>query len=264
MASATREALGQSVAALEAAESSVDLSTAAQLLEAGHVIDGSAQLRSAIADASAEADTKARVVTSVFGGRLSETALSLLTVIARGRWSRADDLLNAVEELGIRAAAVSAPDAAIESELFQFSRVIASDPELELALSAKLGSGDSKAGLVEKLLAGKASEQTVLILSHLVREARGRRIGELLHRAESIVASQRGRTIATVTSARALNDGQISRLREVLAGMYNRDVTFNLVVDPELVGGLRIQAGDDVIDGSIAARLGDLKLKLAG
>ncbi|SEC05290.1 ATP synthase F1 subcomplex delta subunit [Paramicrobacterium humi] len=264
MGSATREALAQSVAALEAAQGSVDLSTAAELLDAGRVIDASAQLRTLIADPAAEPEVKAEVANRVFGGRVGQTAASLLGVIARGRWSSAEDLLAGVEELGIRAAAISAPDADLESELFQFGRAVSSNAELELALSAKLGSGDAKADLVQKLLAGKASEQTVLIVSQLVRQARGRRTGELLRRAASVVASQRGRTVATVTSASPLNDTQVERLRGVLGGMYKQDIAFNLVVDPELVGGMRIQAGDDVIDGSIASRLADLKLKLAG
>ncbi|MCW4458370.1 F0F1 ATP synthase subunit delta [Microbacterium sp. MPKO10] len=264
MGSATREALAQSVAALNAVSDSVDLSTAASLLDAGHVIDASAQLRTLIADPAEDSGTKASVIGRVFGDRVDGSARSLLETVASARWSSSDDLLAGVEELGIRAAAVASGDAPIESELFQFGQVVTANAELELALSSKLGDPARKADVVKRLLDGTASEATVVIVSRLIQQPRGRRIGKLLRTAASTVADQRGRTIATVTSANPLTDAQRDQLRERLAATYGRDITFNLVVDPSLVGGMRIQAGDDVIDASIVSRLGDLKLKLAG
>lgn len=264
MGSATREALAQSVKALDASGGSVDLAAAASLLGAGRVLEGSAQLRTLLADPAVDAETKSQAITRVFEGRLGEIATSLLQTISSSRWSNADDLLAGIEEIGIRAAAISSPDAPIESELFQFGRVVNENADLELALSAKLGDPARKADVVERLLSGKASDATVVIVSHLIAQARGRRVGKLLSEASSIVADQRGRIVATVTSAAPLDEARLARLGEQLKATYGRDVTFNVVIDPALVGGIRIQAGDDVIDASIAARLGDLKLKLAG
>jgi F-type H+-transporting ATPase subunit delta len=50
----------------------------------------------------------------------------------------------------------------------------------------------------------------------------------------------------------------------VLARKYGRDVSLNTVVDPSVVGGIRIQIGDDVIDASVSSRLADLRQRLAG
>jgi F-type H+-transporting ATPase subunit delta len=36
------------------------------------------------------------------------------------------------------------------------------------------------------------------------------------------------------------------------------------VVDPSIIGGIRVQIGDDVTDGSIARRIADLRLRLVG
>ncbi|GAB2521090.1 F0F1 ATP synthase subunit delta [Paramicrobacterium agarici] len=264
MGSATREALAQAVDALGAVSGSVDLATAASLLDAGRVIDGSAQLRTLIADPAESADTKTKALARVFGDQVNETVSSLLETTARARWSSADDLVAGIEELGVRAAALGSSDAPIESELFQFGEVVTNNAELELALSSKLGDPERKADVVTRLLSGKASEATVIIVSRLIQQPRGRRIGKLLRDAASVVADQRGRTVATVTSASPLSGAQLDRLRERLSASYGRDITFNLVVDPALIGGMRIQAGDDVIDASISSRLGDLKLKLAG
>jgi F-type H+-transporting ATPase subunit delta len=70
--------------------------------------------------------------------------------------------------------------------------------------------------------------------------------------------------VATVSSARPLAAAQLERLEKGLAAQYGRALRLNQVVDPAVIGGLRVQVGDDVIDGSIASRLGELRLQLAG
>jgi F-type H+-transporting ATPase subunit delta len=129
-------------------------------------------------------------------------------------------------------------------------------------VGSKLGSGESKVELVRTLLSGKASEQTVSILVQLVQLARGRRIGELLRFATTVVADQAGLAIATVTSARPIGQAQLDRLAKGLARQYGKGLRINQVINPAVIGGLRIQIGDDVIDGSVATRLQDLRLQL--
>jgi F-type H+-transporting ATPase subunit delta len=41
-------------------------------------------------------------------------------------------------------------------------------------------------------------------------------------------------------------------------------VHLNVVVDPEVIGGIRVEIGDDVIDGTVSSRLDDAGRKLAG
>jgi F-type H+-transporting ATPase subunit delta len=273
MGSATRNAVAAATAALAARTGSAALAGSAllavgeELLSAGRVIGDSAQLLGALADPSAEPAAKRSLVDSVFAS-LGTESRELLSGLAQSRWSDQVDLLAGVEELGLRALASSAgADAGssidIPAELFAFGRLVASNSELELAVGSKLGDPAAKAALVEKLLHGHASEQAIAIVRHLVQQPRGRRIGALLRHAADIVADQSSLVVATVTVAAPLSAGQLDRLRVGLAKKYG-DLRINQVVDPALIGGVRVAVGGEVIDDSVATRLKELRLQLAG
>ena len=87
---------------------------------------------------------------------------------------------------------------------------------------------------------------------------------QLLSRATRLVADQRGRSVATVVAAAPLSDAQRERLTAALTKRYGTRVSLNTIVDPTVVGGLRVQIADDVIDASVSSRLADLRQRLAG
>lgn len=264
MGSATREALASARQALSALASSDGLTAGQQLFAASRVIGDSAQLRSALADPSVATADKTSVVDQVFSS-IGKPARTLLTQIVSSRWSTQDELLAGIEEIAIRAVAASAgTTTSVEAELFSFGAGVSSDAELELAVGSKLGSAASKSALVTALIGTKASPQTLAIVDHLVQQPRGRRIGELIRTAASIVADEAGLAVATIVSATPLSSAQLDRLATGLAKSYGRELKLNLVIDPTIIGGLRVQIGDDVIDGSVATRINDLRLQLAG
>jgi len=261
MGSATTQALAASTKALAAA-SGVTLDTADELFSAAALVGDSSQLSGALADSTAPTGTRAAVIAKVFVSA-SSAVRDVLAVVAEQRWSSAADIVDAIEELAIRATAIAKPSADLEGELFSFLRIVAANPELELALGSRLGDPASRSALVGKLLTG-ASPAAALITTSLVRQPRGRRIRQLLNRAMSIVSAQRDRVVATVHSATPLSDAQRARLTDALSSRYGTQVSLNVVIDSTVVGGLRVQIADDVIDGSISARLADLRQKLAG
>jgi F-type H+-transporting ATPase subunit delta len=262
MGSASRVALAASITAL-GSEKGVTRATGEELLSAGRDIAGSPQLRSVLVDPSIDAADKAKLIGSIFRG-LGAPAERLLVGLATARWSDSDELIDGIEQIGIRAIAGSAAGAALESELFAFGRAVSSDHELELAVGSTLGDPAAKAELVSRLLDGTANPGTVAILRHLVQSPRGRRIGESIRSAAEIVADATGGVVALVTAAAEPTAAQLAKLTSTLTAQYGREPRIALRIDPAVIGGLRVQIGDDVIDGTIASRLTDLRLRLAG
>lgn len=263
MGSATTQALEATTKAL-GAQKSVDLDTARELFAAARIVGESSHLSGALADPSASTQSRARVVSDIFGTSFQPASVAILTAVVEQRWSSAADLVDAIEELAVRAAAQADASVDIEGELFGVTRIVAENPQLELALGSRLGDAAIKGSLVEKLLAGRASDATTLIVSSLVTQPNDRRVRQLLSRAMSVVADERGRSVATVVTAAPLTDAQQKRLIESLTARYGVGISLNEVIDQTVVGGLRVQIADDVIDGSISSRLADLRQKLAG
>ena len=262
MGSATRESVSAAIAVLTA-QSSLDLATGQQLLSASQTVEGSSHLRAALADDAAEASDRVSIVRALFG-KYTKPAQAVLESLASGRWSSADDLVGAIEQLGIRAVAGAAPaSVTINDELFAFLTAVTSNADLELALGSKLGSAASRVAVVNRLLADKASAHTLAIVTALIAQPRGRRIAELIRSASAIVAEQSGSTVATVTVAAPLSAAQRERLEKSLSGQYGRTIRINEAVDQSILGGMRVHIGDEIIDGTIASRITDLRLRLA-
>ncbi|MET4097888.1 F-type H+-transporting ATPase subunit delta [Agrococcus sp. UYP10] len=237
------------------------LDDARDLFQASRAIERSPQVLAALADPVSAPDARAALAERVLG-QLGAPAVSIVAHLARQRWSDAADILTAIDDAGIRIAVRGAAGADVAGEIASFSRIVSSDPQLELALGGVLGKADDKAALLQRLIGGRASEATTVILDHLVRVPRGRRIGQLLRGAATEVAAAAGRSIATVTSARELPTAQLDRLRAGLERQYGRTLQLQQVVDPAVVGGLRVAIGDDVIDGTVRSKFTDLRLKL--
>jgi hypothetical protein len=92
--------------------------------------------------------------------------------------------------------AVSGGSSDLVGELLAVSKLIHSDPEVELAVGSKRAPANAKAHLVGALIGGKVSAEAEAIVRHLVADPRGRRIGRMLMNAAEIVADQGGKGLA--------------------------------------------------------------------
>jgi len=93
---------------------------------------------------------------------------------------------------------------------------------------------------------------------------RGIRTEQALDHYLEAAAARRRQLVAEVVAASPLTEAQRERLSASLRRIYGRDIRINLDVDPEVLGGLRIQVGGELIDSTVLARLHDARRTLAG
>ena len=261
MGAQTTQSLVEARSSLEGYAATSEL--ASSLFAAALGLSGSKALRGALADSSVDQKALQALAASAFAS-LSTDAKKLIGSLVSLPWSAPEDLQAALEELGIRMLAQVAGESDLVGELLAIQALIHSDPEVELAVGSKRASAEAKATLVSALVGGKVSAEAEAIVRHLVSDSRGRRIGRMLSDAAEIVADQGGKGLAVVTVATSLSAAQQAQIEKLLEKKYQRPHYIAQRVDDSVVGGARIRVGDDVIDGSVATRLQDLRMKLAG
>jgi len=221
-------------------------------------------LRRFATDVSVPAEAKQGLVRDLFDGKIADGALTLLANAVGLRWTGSHDLADALERLSEIALVRSAGGDAdrLVDELFAFGQVVQETPELRDALSDPLRSVEDKSALVDSLLAGKALAATVTLVKQALAGTY-RTVSVALAEYQKVAAAVRNEGVATVRVAKPLTDAQLERLGAALARSYGRPVHLNLVVDPEVLGGIKVEIGDDVIDGTVASRLDDARRGLA-
>lgn len=267
MASSTRQSLASAKQALQPLLAKADLAFASQLFAVSGSIAASAQLRSLLSDPSAEVNAKSGAVAAVFGKNVSADVLGFVTSLVALRWSKGSDLVSAIEQLGVYVIASLAAKTgtvdALAAEVFAFQQAIDESMELQFALASKTASAEARLALVDKLLGGKASAEGAALIREAVVASGKRRTSLVLDSFSKIIAQVAQSLVAKVTVAKDLNAAQVERLTAALAKTYGAAIKLNIEHDASVLGGIRVQIADQIIDGSVVARLTQAKLSLA-
>jgi F-type H+-transporting ATPase subunit delta len=244
------------------------MALASDLFGMSSALDSSAGLRRALVDPARDAASKTRLVTRLFDGKVSDGALIVLSSLSAGRWATDRDFTDTVESFAVEAVVRAAQSAGrlddLEDELFRFGRVVDGNTALRAAITDPSRSGKDKAALVDDLLGTKVGPETRLLARQSVLAPRGRRFDRVVEAYGAIAARRRDELTAMVTTAVALDPAQRERLARALGEIYGRAVQLNVAMDPGVLGGIRIQVGDEVVDGTILRRLETARRRLAG
>lgn len=118
--------------------------------------------------------------------------------------------------------------------------------------------------LFQKGVRASLPEQALQFLRLLVRNGRVPALPEIARQFAVLKNAHAGAAEAAVTSAYKMSDAQVSALREVLEKRFGKTLTLKVAVDSSLIGGVRVQIGDEVLDTSVRSRLSQLRKDLAG
>ncbi|WP_166348739.1 F0F1 ATP synthase subunit delta [Phytoactinopolyspora limicola] len=260
--------LGSSRTSFEAARAELpgrvpaDGEMSAELLQVSTVLAATPALRGALADSGTESAARVALVRSVLDGKVSAATLDVVADLASRRWNSGTDVVDAVELLGFEVALIGVERAGrldtVEDQLFRVDRLVAGNAELRQALSDPAVGAAAKAQMLDDLLDGKVETTTAALVRHLVQHPRGRNLGDVLPALVEQSARRRERLLAKVKVAAAMSGDQERRLAAVLSRIYHREVDLQIEVDPEVLGGVVVRVGDEVIDGSVAQRLDEV------
>ena len=141
-------------------------------------------------------------------------------------------------------------------------RELFSDPEVAAVLSNPTIATEQRAALISP--SGTDFDLEAVNLAKLLVESG--RIGDAAGIEEQFTAladQAAGRVRAKVTTAIALEPHDRERIADGLAKRLNKEVRLTVVVDPRIVGGLKLQFGDRLIDATVATKLQQLRRRLA-
>ena len=237
-----------------------------QLFAVVRLLDAEHGLRRALADATKPSAEKADVVRRLLHGKVTRAAEDLVADAAAARWASSSDFADALEQLAIEALTMSAQYGGmlddLEDDLFRFARVVSGQTGLRAALIGATTT-DAKTSLLTNLLSNKVSGPALSLITQVLTHPRGRSPQAALDLAAGIAARRREQLIAVVRTATELSAAQRQRLLDTLTAAYGQGIHLNAVHDPAVIGGVSVQIGDELIDGTAASRLATVRRRLA-
>lgn len=231
------------------------------------VLDDSIQLERALTDPSRPVADKVAVLTELLGDNVHPMTMEIMTDLVSRHWSRARDIANAVEDFGVDAMMyyADATDATLQVsvELSELHSALLNLPVVRAKLYDYQATSEARVKLFHEVFSGKTlNKVTMRLAEHATCNLRRRRYLGTIQWMINKLSRHMGESMVTVTTATPLKKEQIKRLVEVYSAKVGRQVHINSVVDPTVLGGMRIQVGDEVTDNTVVAQLQNLHRKV--
>ncbi len=150
----------------------------------------------------------------------------------------------------------------VESDLGLVSYVFETTPKLMQSVSSPVLPARTKKSVIGEIFADKIHEITLNYIYLLIDKRREEAIPLTECEYLALANEARGIIKVQVISAVKLNDDEEARLTEKLKQITGKSVVLEKRVDSDLIGGIKVQVGDNVIDGTIKGHLEELKNRL--
>ena len=272
MRSASRDAQGALVERFDSMAtklSAEELSTlSGELAAVAELLNREPILSRHLAEATGETDAKKQLLSRLLSGKAGANTIELLNTAVSVRWSATKDFGAAVEHVARLSLLVRAEREhqaeEVAEQLFRFGRILQAEPRLNNLLGDYSKPAAERVSLLRGVFdrAGGINPTAAALLSQTVELLHGQRADEAVQDLAQLAVAHRGEIVAEVQAADELSDTQRQRLADVLARVYHHPVSVQLNVDPELLGGLSVAVGDEVIDGTLSSRLVAAETKL--
>ncbi len=150
----------------------------------------------------------------------------------------------------------------VDRELHLVVSMIEANPPLRAVMNDVLIAPAAKRDLVSKLFQGKVSDITMSFILLVVRKRREAHFPEIYRAFLDLANEARGIVEVEVRSAVPLDNTVLKGLENKLVARFGKRVQFQTQVAPELIGGLVVRVGDELMDGSVKTRLRRIRDRL--
>ena len=151
----------------------------------------------------------------------------------------------------------------VQADLKAFDALIAQSPDLTRLVRSPVFSADEQAKALIAILERAGIKGVAANFLRVV--ASNRRLfaaREMIRGFNALVAKHKGEVTAEVTVAEQLNDARMSKIRDALKAVTARDVTIDVIVDPSIIGGLKVKLGSRMVDASLRTKLNSIKFAM--
>jgi F-type H+-transporting ATPase subunit delta len=153
----------------------------------------------------------------------------------------------------------------VEQSLGELEGVLAmarEDKHIGEFFASRVISAEKKAPVLERVLKGRISELTYRFIAVLSSNGRLARLPSIVEAYDHLVQNAFGRVEVDVYTAAPLDEAAKSTLSARLRELIKREPVLHSYIDESLIGGLRLQIGDQLIDGSVSTRLRKVREQL--
>ena len=221
-------------------------------------LEASPALRRAVTDPGTPESARKALVHGLLDGKVDKAVVDLVAEAATLRWAGGRTFAAALERQAVRGQLVAADRRSelddTEDQLFRFARLVESNPDLRNVLADRSIDRSKRQELVGELLRDRATDATIMLAKRAVA-ARERTFANTIEGYVTLAAAQKNRVVATVRVAKPLTSNQRDRLHAALTKQIGRDVAIQEVIDPDVLGGVRVELGDEVFEGTVVDRL---------
>ncbi len=151
----------------------------------------------------------------------------------------------------------------VAGDLKLLSETLRSSDELRTFIDSPTIARSVKREVLDRIFKD-ASEFTLNFMRAAIDKKRSEIFLNASSNFDELVSRHRGETHGTVQSAQTLDDSSFASIEKAVSSKFGTRVILKKTVDPALLGGVRVQVGNQVIDASIRGRLEKLKGVLAG
>lgn len=227
-------------------------------------LDHNIQLERALTDPSRPVEDKVAVVKTLIGDQAHPLVMEIMSDLVSRRWSRVSDIANAVEDFGVDGmmyyADYTNTTLQVSIELAELHSALLNLPVVRTKLYDASVSSEARVKLLYSLI-GDAdfTKVTKRLAEHATCNLRNRRYLQTIQWLINKFSRHMGESMVTVTTATPLSKEQVEKLIAIYSAKTGHPVHINSVVDPTVMGGMRIQVGDEVTDNTVVAQLQHLQ-----